>query len=368
MLSENSPYQDPERPLAGRSHSLYTVLLERPSCTDSGSRRRYLGELPGLQLQLRALLNVADDGLIALISQYPLAVILPLMTLHRAERLVAIQREVEPLKRFMRKDFLRLERYLFETSLYHGALSAHRDSFRKSIRSLTSLLPTASQQGWDDRLEVLLNEMEHISALTDEGLSKVETYMDQWSTKRSLQDSRESIKFANSAGRITVLAFFYIPLSFITSFFGMNLAVFGSGDVEIGTFVTTVIVLTVITLLVWFFSALLATTLRTFRARLGASWEHRRFWKVLATKAPLKGFWLLAFGLAHDPGVYEYALVSLGFKNLDRPDGPWDPARYSTDVATLNDSAFLNARLTPFWIEKVQGIVKISGTPGWYKH
>ena len=341
--------------------------MERPGCTDSESRRRYLGESPGLQLQLQALLNIADNDLLAVISQYPLAIILPLMRLYTPERLVAMQRQLEPLRRFIRKDFMRLERYLFETSIYHGALSAHRDSFTKTIRSLTSLLPAASQQGWGDRLEIFIKELEQILAMTDEGLSKVGTYMDQWSTKRSLQDSNESIKFANSAGRVMVLAFFYIPLSFITSFFGMNLAVFGSSNVEIRTFAITVIVLSVITLLIWLFSAIIATGFRAFRARVGASWTYRRFWTALATKAPLEGFWLFAFGLAHDPDIYEFTLMSLGFKNLDRPDGPWEPARYSSIFETLNNSALLNARLTPFWIEKVQGIVKTTGKPGWYK-
>ena len=98
------------------------------------------------------------------------------MNLYNAERLVAIQGEIEPLNRFIRKDFLRLERYFFETSVYHGALTAHQDSFRKSVRSLMSLLPTATQQGCGDRLESSIYELERVLEMIGEGLSKVETY------------------------------------------------------------------------------------------------------------------------------------------------------------------------------------------------
>ena len=367
MLSENRPTRDSGQPLGGNGHSPHTLLLERPSCTNGGSRKRYLGESPGLQLQLRALLNIPDNSLIALISQHPLAITLPLMKLYNAERLVTIQREIEPLDRFIRKDFLHLDQYFFQTWVYHGALIAHQDSFRKSIRSLMSLLSTATQQEWGDRLELSIHELERVLAMTGEGLSKVETYMDQWSTKRSLQDSSDSIKFADSVGRVTVLAFFYIPLSFITSFFGMNLAVFGSGDVGIWTFVIAVVILSVITLFTWLLSALIATRFRTLRARASASWAYRRYWKALVRKAPLEGFWLFAFGLAHDPETYGYTLMSLGFKNLDRPDGPWEPARYSSNSASFNNSELINSRLTTFWIEKIQDIAKTVGTPEWYK-
>lgn len=39
----------------------------------------------------------------------------------------------------------------------------------------------------------------------------------------SLQESRKSISQANSVGRVTSLAFIFLPLSLVTSFFGMNI-------------------------------------------------------------------------------------------------------------------------------------------------
>ncbi|TGO48852.1 hypothetical protein BCON_0228g00100 [Botryotinia convoluta] len=39
----------------------------------------------------------------------------------------------------------------------------------------------------------------------------------------SLQESRKSIQQANSVGRLSVLAFIFLPISLVTSFFGMNI-------------------------------------------------------------------------------------------------------------------------------------------------
>ena len=48
-----------------------------------------------------------------------------------------------------------------------------------------------------------------------------------------LLESRKAIKQAEAVTRITVLAFFFIPLSFTTSFFGMNFTEFGTGKYSI---------------------------------------------------------------------------------------------------------------------------------------
>ena len=49
----------------------------------------------------------------------------------------------------------------------------------------------------------------------------------------ALQDSHKSVEYAESLGTLTTLAFLFVPLSFITSIFGMNLVEFGSGNVPL---------------------------------------------------------------------------------------------------------------------------------------
>lgn len=44
----------------------------------------------------------------------------------------------------------------------------------------------------------------------------------------NLAESRRAMLQARKVGKLTLLAFFYVPLSFTTSFFGMNLEEFGT--------------------------------------------------------------------------------------------------------------------------------------------
>ncbi|EPE29854.1 Magnesium transport protein CorA, transmembrane region [Glarea lozoyensis ATCC 20868] len=58
----------------------------------------------------------------------------------------------------------------------------------------------------------------------------------------ALQESRRSIQQANSVGRISVLAFIFLPLSLVTSIFGMNISeVTGSGASWRAFFATSII-------------------------------------------------------------------------------------------------------------------------------
>lgn len=49
----------------------------------------------------------------------------------------------------------------------------------------------------------------------------------------NIKESREAISQAEGVAKLTRLAFVFIPLSFITSFFGMNLSQFGTGNLSI---------------------------------------------------------------------------------------------------------------------------------------
>lgn len=53
--------------------------------------------------------------------------------------------------------------------------------------------------------------------------------MDDVRNTAMLLESKKAIKQAEAVTRITILAFFFIPLSFTTSFFGMNFREFGTG-------------------------------------------------------------------------------------------------------------------------------------------
>lgn len=62
-----------------------------------------------------------------------------------------------------------------------------------------------------------------------------------------LSEAKKSTKTAVSVARLTKLVFIFIPLNFITSFFGMNVRAFGNGNVELWIVITSAVVLTCLT-------------------------------------------------------------------------------------------------------------------------
>jgi len=66
----------------------------------------------------------------------------------------------------------------------------------------------------------------------------------------ALQESRKSIQQANTVGRISFMAFVFIPLSLATSFFGMNISEWTGSGVSWRTFVIATVCLCALVLLV----------------------------------------------------------------------------------------------------------------------
>lgn len=71
----------------------------------------------------------------------------------------------------------------------------------------------------------------------------------------ALKESKKSIQQADSVRRITQLAFFFIPLTFKTSVFGMNLQELGTGNVKFWVFVVVAITISLIVFTVLALSA-----------------------------------------------------------------------------------------------------------------
>lgn len=71
----------------------------------------------------------------------------------------------------------------------------------------------------------LLSRAEYLSAQCQSGMSVC-------MNSAAIAESQRAMEQAKQIGRLTRLAFFYIPLSFTTSFLGMNLSIFGSGKIK----------------------------------------------------------------------------------------------------------------------------------------
>jgi Mg2+ and Co2+ transporter CorA len=70
----------------------------------------------------------------------------------------------------------------------------------------------------------------------------------------ALKESKESIRQTQIVSRLSQLAFVFIPLTFVTSCFGMNLTVLGSGKGKMWLVCVIAVALTVLVLLISLFS------------------------------------------------------------------------------------------------------------------
>ena len=105
-----------------------------------------------------------------------------------------------------------------------------------------------------------------------------------------LEEAIESRKAALGVGRLTKLAFVYIPLNFVCAMLGMNLLVFGTRTIPLWVFFMLATTLTFFTVMPMWGAILRDLSHRTVHLRVAAR---------LALSSPLAGFWYLVFSLTH---------------------------------------------------------------------
>ena len=81
--------------------------------------------------------------------------------------------------------------------------------------------------------EVLLTDFKELLSRAERLSLRCQSGMSVCMNSASIAESQRAIEQAQQIEQLTRLAFFYIPLSFTTSFFGMNLGLFGSGHVPL---------------------------------------------------------------------------------------------------------------------------------------
>ena len=136
------------------------------------------------------------------------------------------------------------------------------DEYIESVSNTVHLLRKGGGSSWQtaesrskiskDNRETLQNDFDHLlrkakflANLCVEGSNTI-------MQKASLAESRKGLSQAAAIGRLTLLAFIFLPLSFAASLFGMNFREFGSGKLSIWVFVATLLPLLVVSLVVAF--------------------------------------------------------------------------------------------------------------------
>ena len=139
----------------------------------------------------------------------------------------------------MKKSFLVLESQMsssLENFRYHkGLLDDQAHSIKGIIRALNkpmNLGGLGDQKG-SEAVDTLVEDWTHLLELAQTLAAKCVEGMDIILSTIQLQESQEAIRQARGLRRLTLLAFFFLPLSLTTSFFGMNFREFGTGRLSV---------------------------------------------------------------------------------------------------------------------------------------
>lgn len=100
--------------------------------------------------------------------------------------------------------------------------------------------------------DALLTDFEHLVRRADLLSERCNTGMAVISNNVILDESRKAMSQAKRVARLTFIAFIFVPLSFTTSLFGMNVSQLGTGDTSITVWVTVSLSVLFVTTLMYF--------------------------------------------------------------------------------------------------------------------
>lgn len=140
-------------------------------------------------------------------------------------------------------DFLNdeMEASLLNLRYYKGMLDDHADEIKDIISFIQNggdpSWPRAKDSSQADSVNAVLTELiydfESLLSRANGLARKCKEGIENIVSSASLLESRKAIKKAEAMERLSRLAFFFLPLSFTASFFGINCREFGSGKQSI---------------------------------------------------------------------------------------------------------------------------------------
>jgi Mg2+ and Co2+ transporter CorA len=128
-------------------------------------------------------------------------------------------------------------------------LDAHRDQIRSTVSFLTAhddptwfLLSQNQPQHLEKEVtraarQTLERDFLHLQNRVTQQILRCERAMDMITDKASLSEAQRSNSQSEGLAKLTrlttLVTIFYVPASFVCTFFGMNFKVFGQGDLDI---------------------------------------------------------------------------------------------------------------------------------------
>ena len=175
--------------------------------------------------------------------------------------------------------------------IYYDIAQKHVFSLRETIRSLESFSQSSVVQLTDTNVHALnrLNgEMQYCLDRSLDMLRQLEAAETRALNLRGILAAQSQMQESQLVTRLTILAVIFIPLSFVTSIFGMNVQEFGTGDPRLSTVGICAVVVLAIAALLWINAASLRQASNKVDAVIEAG--HVR-WRVSKPRRALYETW-----------------------------------------------------------------------------
>jgi hypothetical protein len=339
---------------------------ERPSTIHSSTATRRLGAQKTLCERYKSILELWDAPKIQAAIDAPMEFIFPLARLIASEMSFR-QYEESSIEKFRSKafhdrsgDYIQYS-FEFEASIHEFALKLQRDGLEETVQSLKYFnLETVSMSKPVTimRMRDIQLEFQILLDLAVKQLAEFYLVESRSINHRSVLETQKSIDQSDSVGRLTTLAFLFIPFSFVTSFFGMNIEEFGTGaTVKLKVFIYAALATSFLVVLLWAFSGFVAQAVRQLRRNLDGLRFRTRTLKRFFWISPVGTIWLFIYGLSHDPELFTPFLVQLGIWSVLGLGKDWEAPEIGTDRQTIP--------LSNFWQKRADAIAKTTGKMGW---
>ncbi|KAL4935383.1 hypothetical protein BDV06DRAFT_207141 [Aspergillus oleicola] len=114
----------------------------------------------------------------------------------------------------------------------------NRRAMMLSLTSLSRFLADSeiSPQPSSLQLYAIVSDYRELIQESDMIAADLQVLLQQQANLANIEQARRGVEQTDSVRRLSIVAFLFIPLSFTTSFFGMNLRELGTGSLSIGYF------------------------------------------------------------------------------------------------------------------------------------
>ena len=251
----------------------------------------------------------------------------------------------------------------WKRSSYEDWEPEHLNDSRVSSREIIAEL-TASYRCLSRHSDSWSNRWKNLKCDYDEALAQAGQFEDDFRDHMStyvgiinLKESKKSIQQADSVRRVTLLAFVFVPLTFVTSIFGMNLQSFGTGNIKLWLFLTVAGITSFTVLIMLLISSHFL------------NWYHNHFKTVrvllaLSKYLPKEALWFSIFCMYHSRKTQGQLLGGLGlyYRLLSNRSDWLSPYAFR---AAGDTGLRLKIDLSPFWLRKAEVVWQFFSQNNW---